>query len=132
MPDQFSNDELAKCAGREVGMRKSCYVKWDKKPLAELSPARKKEIAMMEAIEQHFKAAAEPDALVRCMIVETGGQDFVCAISDWTESGLSLGEFLRQTAGVLGDDYENLEDVLNIHMDVRTQAQLDALPEYSG
>lgn len=85
-----------------------------------------------ERVDATTVAPPKKDALVRCMIVETGGQNFVCALTDWTEGGQSLGEFLRQTAGVLGDDYEDLGQVLNIHLDTRTQQQLDNLPEYSG
>jgi len=50
----FTTKELQACVAREVVMRKTCYVKWDGKPLEELSPTRKKEIAMMEAIGERI------------------------------------------------------------------------------
>jgi len=49
----YTLTELMQCAAREVGMRETCYVKWDKKAsVSELSPGRKREIGMMRAIEQ--------------------------------------------------------------------------------
>jgi hypothetical protein len=61
MAAKFSSNELAACAKREVGMRKGCYPRWDKVTLENLSPSRKKEIEMMEAIAEHF--TPEPSVL---------------------------------------------------------------------
>jgi hypothetical protein len=59
---EFPLVDLIACASREVGMRETCYVKWDKKSsVAELSPSRKREINMMRAIEQLLtQQAAQP------------------------------------------------------------------------
>jgi len=58
MAYQFTAPELQACARREVGMRKGCYPRWDKVTLENLSPARKKEIGMMEEIEQRLAPEA--------------------------------------------------------------------------
>lgn len=52
----FSFRDMEKCAAREVAMRKTVYRK------REMTPAREREIALMEAIAAHFKELADDAA----------------------------------------------------------------------
>ncbi|MBN6819560.1 hypothetical protein JRF84_08150 [Methylobacterium organophilum] len=60
MPDTFTNAEKAKCARREVGLRKRVYPRWiDNLRLKPEGAAR--EIALMEAIAEDYERLAEAD-----------------------------------------------------------------------
>ena len=55
---RFALAELLACATREAAMRRACYPRWDKAAtLDQLTPGRKKELAMMEAIAAVLAAA---------------------------------------------------------------------------
>ena len=55
MSARFTNAELANCARRELAMRRNVYAKRG------TTPQREREIAMMEAIAEHFESLAADD-----------------------------------------------------------------------
>ncbi len=58
----FSTAELVACAKREAGYRRSCYPKWDGVTNVDaLSPKRKKELAMMEAIAERLTETTQTE-----------------------------------------------------------------------
>jgi hypothetical protein len=75
-----------------------------------------------------YSLGATPPVQLPTIFVETGGGLFICALSAWAESGLSLRDFLYDN-GVLGDDDIDLRD-MTVTMGTRTQQELDALPEW--
>jgi hypothetical protein len=60
----FTNRQLEKCAAREVAMRTNVFRKRG------MTDDRRREIAMMEAIRDHFKAHADAEE-ARVVIVDT-------------------------------------------------------------
>ena len=55
----FTNRELEKCAAREAVMRKNVFAKRG------IGPREEREIAMMEAIAEHFKKLTDDDEVIR-------------------------------------------------------------------
>lgn len=60
MPHPFSNSDLARCAKREVGKRRTVYnnlIRYGRMSEEEAT----REIAMMEAIQHHYEERAKED-----------------------------------------------------------------------
>jgi hypothetical protein len=58
----FTAYELMKCAERELALRRAVYAKRD---ASTYTPAHKREIAMMEAIVDHFMGLVAEDLHLR-------------------------------------------------------------------